>query len=105
METVVPAAARIGDITSHPGTILPPVPPLPGLETVLIEDRPAAVVGCVHGCGPHAELGPANRVLPAPSRPPTVLVSGLPLACVGDPTVCGATIESGAPTVVVGGGL
>jgi uncharacterized Zn-binding protein involved in type VI secretion len=99
----VPAIARIGDLTDHAGTLLPPQPAPPRLTTVLIEGRPAAVVGSVHECGPHAELGPANRVLPPLGPPRTVLVAGLPVACVGDRTVCQATITSGALTVVTGG--
>jgi uncharacterized Zn-binding protein involved in type VI secretion len=100
-------AARIGDSTAHGGTLLPPVPPSPRLMTVLIEGKPAAVVGSVHECvvPQHAVLGPANRVLPAMGPPRMVLVAGLPLACVGDRTVCGANILTGAPTVLVGGGL
>jgi uncharacterized Zn-binding protein involved in type VI secretion len=101
----VPAIARIGDTTEHAGELLPPVPPPPGLVTVLIEGRPPAVVGSVHACVPHVELGPANRVLPPAGLPRLVLVAGLPVACVGDPTVCEAKILTGALTVMVGGGL
>ena len=101
----MPAVARIGDTTDHAGVLLVPVVPLPAIETVLIEGRPAAVVGCVHECGPHAELGPANLGLPPLGPPRTVLVGGLAVACVGDRTVCQATIETGALTVSIGGVL
>ena len=103
----MPAVARIGDSTDHGGTLLSPVPPVPGLMTVFIEGKPAAVVGSVHECviPQHAALGPANRVLPSMGTPPTVLVAGLPLACVGDQTTCGAEIVTGALTVTVGGVL
>lgn len=101
----MPAVARIGDTTDHAGELLVPVVVPPGLMTVLIEDRPAAVVGSVHECVPHVELGPANLVLPAVGPPRTVLVAGLPVACVGDPTVCGAKILTGSLTVSVGGVL
>jgi uncharacterized Zn-binding protein involved in type VI secretion len=101
----VPHAARTGDLTNHGGAVLPPVPPPPRLATVLIEGKPAAVVGGVHACviPQHAALGPGNRVLPGVPR--TVLVAGLPVALVGDQTSCGAQIEAGALTVSIGGGL
>lgn len=100
----MPPAARIGDTTNHAGELLPPVP---AAITVLIEGRPAAVVGSVHACPviPHAAMGPANRVLPAMGLPRTVLIGGLPIACVGDQTSCGAKIVVGAFNVIIGGGL
>ena len=103
----MPPAARIGDITDHGGTVLPPVPPLPALLTVLIEGKPAAVAGSLHECvvPPHAALGPTNRVLPAMGPPRTVLIGGLPVACVGDQTSCGAKIVVGAFNVLIGGAL
>ena len=103
----MPPAARIGDTTDHAGELLPPVPPVPGAVTVLIEGRPAAVVGSVHACVvvPHAAMGPANRVLPAMGPPRTVLIGGLPVACVGDQTSCGAKIVTGAFNVMIGGVL
>ncbi|KAA2258088.1 hypothetical protein F0L68_24240 [Solihabitans fulvus] len=99
----MPPVARIGDTTAHAGTLLPPVPPRPGLLAVLVAGRPVAVAGSVHECAPHVELGPANLVLPKPGPGRMVLVCGLPVACVGDQTVCGANIVTGAPNVLLGG--
>ncbi|WP_093467401.1 PAAR domain-containing protein [Streptomyces melanosporofaciens] len=42
----MPAAARVGDPTGHPGVVGPP-----GEPTVLIGGRPAARVGDTAGCG------------------------------------------------------
>ncbi len=41
----MPAAARVGDPTGHPGAIGPP-----GVPTVLIAGMPAATVGTPHIC-------------------------------------------------------
>ena len=101
----MPPAARIGDATDHGGTLLPPIIEPPGLLTVLIGGRPPAVVGSVHECVPHVELGPANLVLPPKGMPRSVFVAGLPLACLGDDTVCEAKIVTGAFDVIVGGVL
>ncbi|MBW4720273.1 PAAR domain-containing protein [Saccharothrix obliqua] len=100
-------AARIGDKTSHGGSIAPP--PQPALAakvvTVLIENAPAAVIGCVHACvkPPDPLLGPSNVVLPRPVPPPSVFIGGVPAAVVGDRAVCQATIVLGAKTVLIGG--
>jgi uncharacterized Zn-binding protein involved in type VI secretion len=78
------------------------------VSTVLIEGKPAAVVGSTHVCviPPHALLGPANVVLPRPGAATgLVLIGGLPAACVGDQTACGAKVVMGALTVLIGGAL
>jgi uncharacterized Zn-binding protein involved in type VI secretion len=94
----MPFAARVGDPTGHPGVITGP-----GVPTVLIGGKPAAVVGDLHTCsfpppGPHP---------PAPIAPPgcpTVLIGGRPAARVGDLSACGAPIlPPGCPTVLIGG--
>ena len=41
----MPAAAKVGDTTTHGGTIVGP-----GAATVLIANMPAAVVGDTHIC-------------------------------------------------------
>lgn len=65
----MPAAARIGDPTSHGGVITAPPPPAAAaVVRVLIGGRPAAVEGSLHVCPPHVELGPANVILPNPRR-------------------------------------
>ncbi len=93
----MPAAARVGDLTCHPGTLAGP-----GAPTVLIGGLPAAVVGDTHVCalpplaGPH----PPNPVVMGST---TVLIGGKPAARLGDPTGCGATIILGLFTVEIGG--
>jgi uncharacterized Zn-binding protein involved in type VI secretion len=99
----MPAAARTGDETSHAGTLATPPPGAPRVATVLIGEGPTAVPGNLHVCPVHAELGPANLVLPSPGAVANVvLVAGLPAARVGDQTTCGANILTGAPTVLIG---
>lgn len=93
----MPQAARVGDMTGHPGSITGP-----GAANVLIGGLPAARVGDLHACvmpypaGPHPpsaiSLGSA-----------TVLIGGSPAARVGDMTGCGAPITMGAATVEIGG--
>lgn len=104
----MPPAARLGDKTSHGGTLGPPPPPLAAMvSTVLVEGLPAAVVGSVHVCvkPPDPLMGPANVVLPPPGPPRTVYIGGVPAAVVGDRTACQATIVLGARTVLVGGAV
>ena len=93
----MPAAARVGDLTGHPGTVGGP-----GVPTVLIAGQPAATVGTPHACtlpppaGPH----PPNAVT---FGSVTVKIGGQPAARVGDPCACGAMIVQGAITVKIGG--
>lgn len=93
----MPAAARVGDPTSHPGVISGP-----GIPTVLIGGLPAAVVNDMHTCafpplaGPH----PPNPITKGSA---TVTIGNMPAARVGDPTGCGATIILGMLTVEIGG--
>lgn len=105
----MPPAARLGDSTAHGGALGPPPPAdAARVATVLIGGKPAAVVGSTHVCviPPHALLGPANVVMPAPPRAGgVVLIGGLPAACVGDKTTCGANIVLGALNVIIGGAL
>lgn len=92
----MPAAARVGDVTTHGGTIVGP-----GMPTVLIGGQPAAVAGDNHVCA-----------LPPPGHQPTtspfllgsqtVLIGGKPAVRVGDTCLCGATAAVGAPTVLMG---
>lgn len=93
----MPAAARVGDPTGHPGVVGPP-----GVPTVLIAGMPAATVGTPHLCSfPGAVPHPPNAIIPPCC--PTVLIGGLPAARMGDMTACGAPIVMGAPTVMIGG--
>ncbi|MFE5586776.1 PAAR domain-containing protein [Kitasatospora sp. NPDC056531] len=102
----MPPAARTGDITDHGGALTTPPPGALKVATVLIGGRPAAVVGSLHACVPHVEMGPANVVLPDPGAMTggVVLIGGLPAARMGDKTACGARIESGSLNVLIGGG-
>ncbi|PWI11478.1 hypothetical protein DIZ27_05430 [Streptomyces sp. NWU339] len=104
----MPAAARTGDPTDHGGVIAtPPSGAAAAVARVLIGGRPAAVVGSLHTCPmpPHAALGPANVIAPDPAAlvAGPVLIGGLPAARARDRTVCGATILTGFPDVLIGG--
>jgi uncharacterized Zn-binding protein involved in type VI secretion len=92
----MPPAARVGDPTSHPGTITGP-----GVATVMIANQPAAVVGDIHACS--FPPPPPHPPTPIVNGSATVLIGGRPAARVGDVAACGATIVSGAWTVEVGG--
>ena len=92
-------AARVGDQTSHAGSITGP-----GVPTVLIEGRAAAVLGdqatcpLFEGVVPHV----GGPIVTASS---TVLIGGRPAARVGDliaESVSSAVIVLGAPTVIIG---
>ena len=93
----MPPAARVGDPTSHPGTVAGP-----GVATVLIAGQPAAVMGDIHACafpplaGPH----PPNPFVRASM---TVLIGGRGALRVGDVSGCGGSVVSGAFTVLIGG--
>jgi uncharacterized Zn-binding protein involved in type VI secretion len=93
----VPAAARVGDPTGHPGMIGGP-----GVPTVLIGGAPAATVGTPHACS-FPGLPPHPPTVIAPPGCPTVLIGGRPAARMGDLTACGAPIVMGCPTVLIGG--
>lgn len=91
----MPAAARVGDITNHGGTIAGP-----GVATVLIAGMPAAVAGDTHVCAlPPSGHQPTVSVFPPGSA--TVLIGGMPALRVTDPCLCGAMAAVGAPTVII----
>ena len=92
----MPPAARVGDQSNHPGVITGP-----GVATVLIENRPAAVLGDNHACS--FPPPPPHPPLPIVIGSATVLIGGRPAVRVGDSAGCGATIVLGAMTVIVGG--
>ncbi|MFJ8628390.1 PAAR domain-containing protein [Kitasatospora sp. NPDC093550] len=103
----MPPAARTGDMTDHGGALTTPPPGAARVATVLIGGRPAAVVGTVHACVPHVEMGPANLVEPELGTVTggVTLIGGLPAARMGDKTTCGATIIAGAFDVLIGGAV
>ena len=94
----MPPAARVGDMTAHPGVISgPPLAP-----TVLIGGMPAATVGTLHTCSfPPPAVHPPTPIAKVSA---TVLIGGMPAARVGDMAGCGAPIiPPGCPTVMIGG--
>lgn len=93
----MPPAARITDMTNHPGLITGP-----GVPTVLIGGLPAAVVGDLHTCTMPPPAGP-HPPSPIAKGSSSVLIAGRPAARLGDITGCGASIVGGAPTVMIGG--
>jgi uncharacterized Zn-binding protein involved in type VI secretion len=92
----MPAAARVGDPTGHPGTITGP-----GVATVLIGRQPAAVLGDLHACS--FPPPPVHPPTPIAKGSATVMIGKRPAARVGDTAACGAPIVSGAWTVMIGG--
>jgi uncharacterized Zn-binding protein involved in type VI secretion len=93
----MPAAARVGDPTGHPGVITGP-----GMPTVLIGGAPAAVMGDLHACSMPPVAGP-HPPSPIAKGSATVLIGGRPAARVGDLTGCGAPIVMGMLLVEIGG--
>lgn len=91
----MPAAARVGDTSTHGGTIVGP-----GEPTVLIGSMPAAVMGDNHVCSlpPNAHQ---PTVSPFPAGSGTVLIGGKPAIRVGDTCICGAMAPVGEPTVII----
>lgn len=90
----MPQAARVGDTSSHGGTVAGP-----GVATVLVGGQPAAVAGDTHVC-PVPQPHPPS---PFAAGSGTVTIGGRPALRVGDTAGCGAEVVSGAPTVVIGG--
>ena len=93
----MPPAARINDPTGHPGVITGP-----GMPTVLIGGRPAAVVGDVHTCMMPPPAGP-HPPAPFAKGSATVLIGGRPALRMGDLSTCGSPILVGAFNVLIGG--
>jgi uncharacterized Zn-binding protein involved in type VI secretion len=93
----MPPAARLTDLTGHPGMISGP-----GVATVLIGGMPAAVVGDMHACTFPPPAGP-HPPTPFAVGSGTVLIGGRPALRMGDLAGCGAPIVAGAPTVLIGG--
>ena len=91
----MPAAARVGDTSTHGGTIVGP-----GNATVLIGGMPAAVAGDMHVCSlpPNAHQPTAS---PFPTGSTTVLVGGMPAIRATDTCICGAMAAVGDPTVMI----
>lgn len=91
----MPAAARVGDLSNHGGTIAGP-----GVSTVLIAGQPAAVAGDTHVCVlPPVAHQPTVSIFPMGSA--TVMISGRPAVRITDVCLCGAMAAVGAPTVMI----
>ena len=92
----MPPAARVGDTTTHGGTIVGP-----GVATVLIGSMPASVATDTHVCSLPPNAHPLT-VSVFPSGSGTVLIGGLPALRTSDTCICGAGAAVGAPTVMIG---
>lgn len=93
----MPPAAKLGDVTTHGGTIVGP-----GAPTVLIGGMPAVVAGDMHVCTiPPPPTGP-HPPSPFSAGSASVLIEGKPVIRVGDVCGCGAASALGEPTVIIG---
>jgi uncharacterized Zn-binding protein involved in type VI secretion len=89
-------AARVGDTTTHGGTIIGP-----GAPTVLIGGMPAAVAGDMHACSlPPNTHQPTVSAFSSGSA--KVLIGGVPAIRTSDSCICGAMAAVGSPTVQIG---
>ncbi|HEY9698914.1 MAG TPA: PAAR domain-containing protein [Trichocoleus sp.] len=91
----MPAAARVGDISNHGGTITGP-----GVSTVLLGGKPAAVAGDMHICSLPPN-GHQPTVSPFPMGSATVMINGRPALRTSDVCICGAMAAVGEPTVII----
>ncbi|MEO1436865.1 MAG: PAAR domain-containing protein [Bacteroidota bacterium] len=97
----MPPAARLTDMHACPaftGTVAHGSGSIvgPGIATVLIENKPAAVMGDMVAC-----IGPPATIVKGSG---TVLIGGKPAARVGDSTNHGGSIlPPGCLTVIIGG--
>jgi uncharacterized Zn-binding protein involved in type VI secretion len=91
----MPAAARVGDPTGHPGVVTGP-----GVATVLIGGQPAAVAGDTHTCS--MPVTPPHPPGPFVVGSLTVMIGGRPALRVGDLSPCGSPIALGCVTVEIG---
>lgn len=92
-------AARMGDSTSHGGSIIL------GMPTVLIGGQPAARVGDMHVCPMVTGVVPHVGGPIMPPGSPTVLIGNMPAARVGDMATCTGPPDSiivGCMTVLIG---
>lgn len=92
-------AARMGDLTSHGGTIVM------GAPNVLIGGMPAARLGDMHTCPMVTGVVP-HVGGPISLGSATVLIGGMPAARTGDMAVCTGppdTVAGGCPNVLIGG--
>ncbi|MDX2246142.1 MAG: PAAR domain-containing protein [Bacteroidia bacterium] len=97
----MPPAARLNDMHVCPMVDPPGKPHVggpitgPGIPTVLIAGKPAAVVGDMVTCS-----GPPDSIVKGSA---TVMIGGKPAARMGDSTAHGGSIILGEFTVMIGG--
>lgn len=92
----MPAAARLGDLSTHGGTITGP-----GVATVLVGGMPAAVASDIHTCSLPPNVHQPT-VSPFPMGSTAVFIGGKPALRMGDMCICGASAAVGDPTVQIG---
>ena len=92
----MPAAARVGDTTTHGGSIVGP-----GAATVTIGGQPAALAGDMHSCALGSNVHPPATPFPMGSS--SVTIGGVPALRTSDACGCGAMAAVGCPTVTIGG--
>ena len=66
----------------------------PGAPNVLINGKPAALMGDMCTC-----VGPPDMIA---MGAPSVFINGVPVACMGDMTAHGGAIAQGEPNVIIG---
>lgn len=91
----MPFAARVKDMTAHPGLVV-------AIKQVLIGGLPAAVAADIHTCAMPPSAGP-HPPTPFIKGSATVLIGGRPALRMGDLSGCGAPIVTGATNVLIGG--
>jgi uncharacterized Zn-binding protein involved in type VI secretion len=99
----MPAAARINDPIGHAPGVSTGTISSPGVPSVLIEGKAAAVLGKapVKCDRPRGQTTDGPQSFTNSSK--TVQIGGAPALRVNDTTACGAKIIAGAQRVVIGG--
>ena len=92
----MPSAVRVGDQTTHGGMVAGP-----GVSTVMIGNKPAAVATDTHICSIPVNA-PHLQVSIFPMGSVTVLIGNKPALRTSDKCLCGAAGAVGEPTVLIG---
>lgn len=92
----MPPAARVGETTTHGGTVVGP-----GASSVLLENMPAAVATDNHVCALPPDTHPLTASI-FPTGSSTVLIENKPALRTTDTCICGAMVAVGATTVLIG---
>jgi uncharacterized Zn-binding protein involved in type VI secretion len=99
----MPAAARVNDPIGHAPGVSTGTLSGPGVTTVLIEGKAAAVLGTPVTCSKPKTLTTTDGPQLFLQSSKSVFIGGAPALRVNDRTQCGATILLGAQRVVIGG--